>query len=203
MITQLQTLDNGKPALDFDTDYLHWVFNVNVEHCNASANVNGFRGWALGKIEETMSAAYAFMGDIKPWEGWENWKDWAHPGDLDRTAGRYESFEAKAGRRKPTGRPLRGTNELVHPSVRIRVSCGGKGADDQGSYSPRGLKGLKLTGPPGADPRDPMAEGFRWEGKHDGRDVVLEEDTISGLEIELLVASAKAVAARQQELGRI
>ncbi len=199
MIAKLQTLgENGMPLLDFDIDYLHWVFELNVDHCNAVDNIAGYRGWALGKIEESMDLKYKYIGDVKPWAGWENWSDWKHPGDLARTPGRYEAQDAKSGRKHKTHRPLVGSNEKVHPAARVRLAMGGKGMDDVGHYFPKGLEGFRLVNVlDGQDQRDPMAKGYRWVGQDaEGRSVTLEEEELGGLEIELIIASAKALAER-------
>ena len=197
MVSQLQTLDDGKPVLDFDIDYLHWVFELNVDHCNATPHVGGYRGWSLGKIEESLDLKYKFIGDIKPWEGWSNWKAWIHPGDVARKPGRYEACEAKHGERCNLEKPLNGTNEKIHPSARVRLAMGGKGLDDVGHYFPKGLAGFRLVGPEGANKKDPMALGFSWVGQDEsGRNVTLPEEKLGGLERELIIASAKAVAER-------
>jgi hypothetical protein len=230
MVSQLQTLDNGKPVLDFDTDYLHWVFQLNVDHCNVTASVGGYRGWALGKMKNELSPQYYFVGDRKPFEPWihwkwQDWRDWMDgwkgwDGDLedlqagleeglkdgilighaDRTPGRYESCDAKTGRKCKLQRPLRQTNEKIHPSARVRVAMHGKGLDDKGEYFPKGLKGFELVGPEGADATDPFAEGFRWVGKDDkGVTVTLEEDRLGVDETALLIASRVAVAKMEAE----
>lgn len=196
MVGKLQMLgDDGQPLLDFDIDYLHWVFGLNVDHCSATASVGGYRGWALGKIEESMDLKYKFIGDVKPWQGWENWNDWRHPGDLARTPGRYTSCDAKGGRKHNTHRPLVGSNEKIHPSVRVRLATGGKGIDDQGHYFPKGLEGFKLVHVEGGEQRDPMAKGYKWVGQDaEGKSITLEEEQLGGLEKELIIASAKALA---------
>lgn len=204
MITQLQGPDDdGTPLLDFDAEYLKWIFELNVDHCNTTASVGGYRGWALGKMEETLSAAYSFIGDVKPWEGWENWKDWAHPGDLARTPGRYESCNAKSGRKCGSSHVVRGSKEKVYPSARVRVACGGRGLDDKEPYFPKGLENFKLVGE--GEQTDPLAGGFTWVGKDEsGRQVKLEEEAMGVVERVLLVASARAVAARVEgEVARV
>lgn len=205
MLAHLQTpdaSDDGRPLLDFDNAYLDWIFALNVAHCNNTPSVGGYRGWALGKMDETLTTAYSFVGDVKPWAGWENWRDWAHPGDLARTPGRYGSYTAKSGRKTRSERRLVGSNETVHPSARVRVACGGKGLDDEGAYFPRGLEGFKIVGPEGADMRDPLAEGFRWVGRdEEGKEVVLEECRLGKMELALLVASRLAVEEAEARKG--
>ena len=198
MLSQLQTVDGGVPLLDFDREYLDWIFQLNVRHCDATPSVGGYRGWGLGQMEETLTTAYSFVGDVKPWEGWQNWRDWMHPGDLARTPGRYQSFTAKSGRRTSTHHLLVGSNETVHPTVRVRVAKKGKGLSDVGEYFPKGLAGFKIVGPAGADETDPLAKGFKWVGQDsDGKEIVLEECELGVMELALLEASSKAVKDRE------
>ena len=202
MVGKLQTLgDNGQPLLDFDIDYLHWVFELNVDHCNATEHVGGYRGWARGKIEESLDLKYKFIGDIKPWQGWENWNDWKHPGDLARTPGRYTSCDAKGGRKHDTHKPLVGSNEKIHPSARVRLALGGKGIDDQGHYFPKGLEGFRLVHVEnGAAQSDPMAKGYTWIGKGlNGESITLAEEELGGLERELIIANTKALAEKARQ----
>lgn len=146
------------------------------------------------------------------WKGWdgdledlqagleEGLKDGILIGHADRTPGRYESCDAKTGRKCKLQRPLRQTNEKIHPSARVRVAMHGKGLDDKGEYFPKGLKGFELVGPEGADATDPFAEGFRWVGKDDkGVTVTLEEDRLGVDETALLIASRVAVAKMEAE----
>lgn len=185
----------GEPLLDFDIDYLHWVFELNVDHCNLNKAVGGYRGYALGKIEESLDLKYKFIGDVKPWQGWENWNDWKHPGDLARTPGRYTSCEARAGRKHNKHTPLVGSNEKIHPSARVRLARGGKGLDDQGGYFPKGLEGFRLVTLEGVDQRDPQARGYKWIGTGvNGEPITIEEEVLGGLERELIIASTMAMA---------
>ena len=103
---------------------------------------------------------------------------------------------------------LEGTNEVIHPSVRIRMEMEGLGVGDKGNYKPRALKGWKWIGYSGK---------YRWVGgeaagarargkgadcqsgsegsqeiRADGKIVLMEEE-LGELEMELLRRSPEAV----------
>jgi hypothetical protein len=211
MINQLQTIDGG--LLDFDEDYLRWIFRRNIDHCNAyytgterdqAGDVvhdsSGFRGWGLGRIEETMADMYSLLGDddsagVAVVDRWR-------PGNVPRTPGRYERIDAVAagGESVKTGNKLYGTNERVHCSVRVRAAMPGaksvmvKGVETDG-YVPWALKGWQLVGggasSSSAAATDPLAGGFSWKSP-DGGKVVLEEEGLGPLERLLLDMSRQA-----------
>lgn len=108
---------------------------------------------------------------------------------------------------------LEGTNEVVHPSVRIRMEMGGAGVADKGLYKPRALKGWRVVGYPGKyrwvggegegkrvrnqESRIQLVNGDR-EGEDEGQDrpdgkMVLPEERLSELELELLRRTPEAV----------
>lgn len=200
MVAQLQSVQDEsgtKGLLDFDENYLKWVFNKNIEHVEDVDPRDGFRGWGLGKIEETMTGFYSIVGQHKAWSESKGLMDWLRPGDLHRTPGRYEEIEAKHGKSKKTGEMMRGTNETVHKSVRIRVNRGGRGAMhdevEPKNYIPRGLEGWKIVG--AGDEKDPLASGFIWRSE-DGK-VELHEEEMGPVELRLLQLSEQAVLARK------
>lgn len=196
MVSQLQSITNSdgtEGLLDFDEEYLTWVFNRNIEHVNDIDPNEGFRGWGLGKIEESMTLAYSLTGPHKDWATSKSLMDWMQPGDLPRMPGRYEEINAEHGKGVKSGRMLRGTHEKIHCSTRIRVTNGGRGAMAAGvepeTYFPRGLKGFQFVGD--GDETNPLAEGFKWTSE-DGK-VVLHEDRLGKFERELLGLSVEAV----------
>lgn len=199
MVSQIQSITNSdgtKGLLDFDEEYLMWVFNRNIEHVREVDPKDGFRGWGLGKIEETMTTEYSLVGQHKAWSASKSLVDWLQPGDVPRTPGLYEEINAEHGKGIKSGRMLRGTNEKIHRSTRIRVMNGGRGITVRGSepktYFPRGLEGWQIVG--SGDETDPSAEGFAWRSG-DGK-VILHEDTLSKFERELLGMSQQAVLER-------
>jgi hypothetical protein len=196
MVSQIQSITNSdgtKGLLDFDEEYLKWVFNQNIEHIREVDPKNGFRGWGLGKIEDTMTAEYGLVGPHKVWATSKSLGDWLQPGNVARTPGRYEEVNAIHGKGVKSGRMLRGTNEKIHCSTRIRVTSGGKGVEVAGvepqAYVPKGLEGWQVVGI--GDIREPSAEGFAWTSE-DGK-FTLQEDTLGKFERELLELSQAAV----------
>ncbi len=195
MVSQIQSITNSdgtKGVLDFDEGYLRWVFNRNIEHVREVDPKNGFRGWALGKIEETMTTEYMLVGQRKAWAQSKSLMDWLEPGDVPRCPGQYEEVNAKEGKGVKSGRMLRTTNEKIHCSTRIRTVDGGRGIMTGGveptTYVPKALHGWTLVG--NGDKTNPLAEGFAWISP-DGK-VTLQEDTLGGIERELLELSQQA-----------
>jgi hypothetical protein len=195
MVSQIQSITNNdgtKEVLDFDEDYLRWVFNQNIEHVREVDPEVGFRGWALGKIEETMTTEYSLVGQHKAWSESKSLKDFLEPGNVPRCPGRYEAVNANGGKSVKSGRMLRTTSEMIHPSTRIRMVDGGRGIMvgnvEPKTYFPRALEGWTLVGD--GDKRNPMTEGFAWISP-DGK-VSLQEDTLGKFEIELLKLSQQA-----------
>jgi hypothetical protein len=194
MVSQLLSVkdEDGNGLLDFDEEYLEWVFGQNIEHVREVDPEDGFRGWALGKIEETMTTTYSLVGQHKVWAASKSLLDWLRPGDVGRTPGRYEEVSAKDGKGVKTGKMLKGTNEKIHPSARIRMVNGGRGVMTTGlepkTYVPRALQGWEIVG--SGNKRDPRATGFTWRSE-DGK-VLLEEAELEPFEETLLSVSAKA-----------
>lgn len=208
MVSQLQETEGG--LLDFDEEYLSWVFSQNEDHCKDVYGENdGYRGWGMGRIEETLNAAYSLVGAHKSFTEAGGLMDWLHPGDVARTPGRYEEYDAKSGVSHKTGVLLKGTNEKIHPCVRIRVSGGGKGVivkkDEGDTYEPRGLKGWEVVnlgrvneaseGEPQL--RNAEARGFAWKAKDNGQ--VLVESELGRFEKTLLGQSERVVKVTNSE----
>jgi hypothetical protein len=63
-------------------------------------------------------------------------------GSTTRTPGNYYRADPDTG--QPTSKPLRQTNEYVHPSVRSRFLLDGLGIDDRGFYEATALQSHKL-----------------------------------------------------------
>lgn len=59
-----------------------------------------------------------------------------------RTPGNFFRVDPDTGR--TTSKPLRQTNEYVHPSARSRIVLGGPGIQDRGKYEGKALRQYKL-----------------------------------------------------------
>jgi hypothetical protein len=198
MVSQLQETEGG--LLDFDEEYLQWVFQQNIDHCREVYGPDGYRGYGMGRIEETLSAAYSLVGAHKSFSESSGLLDWLHPGDVARTPGRYEEYDAENGHSHPTGVLLRGTGETIHPTVRLRVSAGGKGVIstrdvEEKSYEPHGLKDWDIValGGNAKDTRltDANAKGFAWKAQNSGQ--ILQESSLGRFEKSLLGMSENTV----------
>lgn len=196
MVSQIQSITNSdgtKGILDFDEEYLRWVFNQNIENVREVDPKDGFRGWGLGRIEETMTTEYSLVGRPKVWAASKGLMDWLQPGDVPRTPGQYEEINANQGKGVKSGRMLKGTNEKIHCCTRIRAVSGGRGIITAGvepkRYIPQGLEAWKIVG--NGDISNPTAEGFAWRSE-DGK-ASLQEDSLGKFERELLGLSQEAV----------
>ena len=67
-------------------------------------------------------------------------------GMTTRTPGNYHRVDPETGR--ATSKPLRNTNEYIHPSVRSRICLDGPGYEDQGYYEPKAMRDYKLRDEP-------------------------------------------------------
>ena len=64
-------------------------------------------------------------------------------GSKIRTPGAYYRIDPSTGR--PTSKPLRNTNEYIHPSVRTRIARDGPGEQDRGYYDPPALRNFRIS----------------------------------------------------------
>jgi type VI secretion system (T6SS) phospholipase Tle1-like effector len=87
-------------------------------------NNTPFRPWGLAAIEKASSWFYALAGQTP------------------RTPGLYKQVDAKTSK---AGAYLQDTNERIHPSVRVRLSCKGLGLNDKGVWDNPAMKGWKLV----------------------------------------------------------
>ena len=77
-------------------------------------------------------------------------------GSTARTPGNYFRVDPDTGR--PTSKPLRQTNEYIHPSARSRIVLGGPGMQDRGRYECKALQDYKLkTESDDPENRSPLA----------------------------------------------
>ena len=116
---------------------------------------------------------------------------------LTRTPGRYTRTDPRTN--APTDVRLVRTQEVVHPSVRLRVEMLGSGPEDRGTYTPRALRGWKVLrpgepAPKGLQESEGELRGHRWVLERDGDAVVLPEDDLEEAEVELLKMSPEVYA---------
>lgn len=83
------------------------------------------RVWALGEIQKASSLLYKLAGTTT------------------RKPGRYCRVNPDKGEEDST-KPLQGTNEFIHPSVRARLACNGLGLNDAGRWTCDALAGWHL-----------------------------------------------------------
>jgi hypothetical protein len=125
------------------------------------------RPWSFGKIYNSMNGVYAIGGGTT------------------RTPGTYYAVDPDDGR--VTDRPLRDTNEYIHPSVRTRIQARGPGVDDKGRYDPEAMDEWKLVVeyPHGPDAKPEIY----WKARFEDRNVstrILPESPLWGAERKLL-----------------
>lgn len=151
--------------LDFDSDYITWQHELNVKYYQ-SQKPPAVRPWGMGELYNSFTGLETLAGS------------------RTRTPGQYHATDPITG--KPLPRFLHDTNEQVHPSVRVRLECHGKGAGDRGVYDPPALKNFKLLAP-GELAKDQYEDHFRWVFRAaDGREVVLPESFLGDVELKLL-----------------
>ncbi|KAL8826278.1 MAG: hypothetical protein Q9170_007466 [Blastenia crenularia] len=116
MISQLE------PFIDFDPDYILDCYDETRMHYKETGQKP--RPWSFGKIYNTLTGIYVLDGSTT------------------RTPGMYFRVDPTTGR--ATSKPLRQTNEYIHPSARTRLELDGPGKDDRGDYEGKALDPYKL-----------------------------------------------------------
>ncbi|KAF1836948.1 hypothetical protein BDW02DRAFT_577534 [Decorospora gaudefroyi] len=116
-ITLAWMMSQLEPFLDMRDEYLFEQEDLNEKYYKKTGQT--IRPWSFGKIYSELKGAYALGGSIL------------------RQPGQYTAVDPNTGR--ATDRPLRQTNEYIHPSVRTRYRLEGPGIQDRGIYEARGL----------------------------------------------------------------
>jgi hypothetical protein len=153
------------PFLDFYDNYIINQANENFEYYESQRKK--IRPWSFGRIMKSMTGIYAIGGGTT------------------RTPGTYYATDPDDG--STTNRPLRDTQEYIHPSVRTRIRLRGPGMEDRGKYEPEALDEWKLViaYPDGPDAKPDII----WKARFSDRNVttrVLPESPMWGLERRLL-----------------
>ncbi|KAL8861658.1 MAG: hypothetical protein Q9178_001859 [Gyalolechia marmorata] len=121
-ITLAWMMSQLEPFIDFDPDYILDCYEETKLHYKETDQKP--RPWSFGKIYNTLMGIYLLDGPTT------------------RTPGMYLKVDPNTGR--PTSKPLRQTNEYVHPSARTRLELDGPGKDDRGAYDGKALDPYKL-----------------------------------------------------------
>jgi hypothetical protein len=111
-----------EPYIEFHSDYIQEQYKAT--HIYYEQSNQDPRPWSFGEIYNSMKGLFSIGGRIT------------------RTPGNYTRVDPYTGR--PTRKPLRDTNEYVHPSVRTRSYLDGPGPEDRGYYESKALEGYKL-----------------------------------------------------------
>ncbi|MCJ1409057.1 hypothetical protein MMC19_003134 [Ptychographa xylographoides] len=142
MIAQLE------PFLDFNPDYIRdqykdtraYYLQTGQAPSPQESPRHRTRPWSFGEIYNSLKGIY-MLGGTK-----------------HRTPGTYTRTDPGTGR--PSAKPLRDTNEYVHPSVRARTELDGPGIEDRGTYRSRALEEYRLKVNASAAAGEPLAV---WE----------------------------------------
>ncbi|MCJ1443944.1 MAG: hypothetical protein MMC23_004444 [Stictis urceolatum] len=173
MISQLQTHD----ILNFLPDYCIEQHELNVKFYRTAQPPLAIRTWGLGKIYDSFTLFF-----------WPAGKKLRSPGRNVETDPHTGSF---------TDVRLRGTNEYIHPSVRIRLAMHGDGPGGYGQWHPEALDNWELK-PPGKGPGvrvnsfDTLSDKddrYEWISNKKDDEVRIYEDKLGEIELELLKCS--------------
>ncbi|MCJ1476364.1 hypothetical protein MMC13_005030 [Lambiella insularis] len=134
MIAQLE------PFLEFNEGYIREQYKDNRSYYLQSNQ--DVRPWSFGEIYNSSKGLYMIGGTTT------------------RTPGAYTRMDSQTGR--PTSKPLRDTNEYIHPSVRARTELGGPGVEDRGIYDSKALDDYILKVSASRVPGQPLAV---WESR--------------------------------------
>lgn len=111
-----------EPFIEFDPDYILDCYDDTRMYYKETNQKP--RPWSFGKIYDSLKGIYLLDGA------------------MTRTPGSYLRADPSTG--NPTSKPLRQTNEYIHPSVRTRLELSGPGKDDRGDYDAKALDPYKL-----------------------------------------------------------
>jgi hypothetical protein len=164
-ITLAWMMAQVSPFLDLYQNYIIRESDANDEYY--ISHKKKIRPWSFGKIMNSMGGIYAIGGGTT------------------RTPGTYYATDPDSGH--PTDRPLRDTNEYIHPSVRTRIRLRGPAMEDKGRYVPEAMDDWKLVI---AYPNGPESKpDIYWKARFSDKNVstrVLPESPLWGIERRLL-----------------
>ncbi len=126
---------NVEPFIEFNRDYMLDEYDETEKYYEKTDQKT--RPWSFGKIYRSMTGIYILGGRTT------------------RTPGIYYKVDPDTG--EATGRPLRQTNEYIHPSARSRTVLKGPGVEDDGTYHSNALEDYKLKFRDDTDGQRPIA----------------------------------------------
>ncbi|KAF2418492.1 hypothetical protein EJ08DRAFT_53200 [Tothia fuscella] len=164
-ITLAWMMAQSSPFLDFFPNYIMNQAKENDEYYHSKHKK--LRPWSFGKLVNSMTGIYGIGGGTT------------------RTPGTYYATDPNDG--NTTDRPLRDTQEYIHPSVRTRIRLRGPGVEDKGKYDPEALDEWRLVVeyPEGQNEKPDIY----WKARFSDRNVstrVLPESPLWDLERRLL-----------------
>ncbi|KAG9956769.1 hypothetical protein KCU61_g9578, partial [Aureobasidium melanogenum] len=146
------------PILSFDLQYVRWLWQQNISEYVKLGKEKP--GWSLSRIDDSLHGIYFTTGS------------------LDRTPKDYHEHNVDGSE---TSTRCIGTEERVHPSVRIRMGLKGPSLDDKKRpYSPPALKNWSCVGVDGTE-----KPTIRWVAFNKVLGD-MPEDNLSDLEMELV-----------------
>ena len=170
--------------LDFDPEYIVWQRQLNIQYYQDEKPPAPVRPWGMGEVYNTYTGIVVLGGS------------------KTRTPGQYHATNGVTGDTEP--RYLQDTREHIHPCVRVRLACGGKGAEDRGLYNPKALKHFKLLAPGEVTDKsgavtDQYEDRYRWVLRTPERVVILPETELGDVELRLLKLSPESQKIVEQE----
>lgn len=113
---------NVEPFIDFNKKYILDEYDKTEDHYAETDQKS--RPWSFGKIYRSMTGIYILGGSTI------------------RTPRAYCRVDPDTG--NLTGKPLRQTNEYIHPSARSRTVLQGPGPEDESTYDSEPLEDYKV-----------------------------------------------------------
>ncbi len=176
-ITLAWMISRLEPFLDFHNDFILQQYDLNRRYYRHKRESH--RPWSFGRICNSLAGVYVLAGK------------------KTRTPGAYHRVDPIGG--QPTSKPLRNTNEYIHPCVRSRIGLGGPGVENQGIYKCKALKDWDFTVQRGSDGGFPADGGVHqprvlWRkrsGTKDDGQKEMPESVLLPAEILLLEQSKR------------
>lgn len=135
-ITLAWMMSQLEPFLEMRDEYLFEQDSLNEDYYKDVGQ--GIRPWSFGKIYNELKGVMAVGGStVRSSLHHSRLRETCTDYTQIRQPGQYHAVDPFTGR--TTDRPLRQTNEYIHPSVRTRYRLQGPGQLDRGIYEARAL----------------------------------------------------------------